>query len=158
MGMTNLFALGRSVAGDIARRFRPAQTDLVPQRAITDASLFAASKAKPEPGAPATGRPSPFGLATAVTGFVKPKRSWFGWLWGGNRRRDPVRLVQGELLLQNVRPVRNDLVNDDVALVERRQSKVLYQTPEIASARDDQGHAWNRLRGRKLENLVVKTD
>lgn len=86
------------------------------------------------------------------------RRSWFGWLWGGNRRRERGRLIQSEMPLQSVRPVRNNLRDEAVALVERRQSKVLWETPSSSAPRADQGHAWNRLRGRRLENLVIKPD
>ena len=94
----------------------------------------------------------------AMSPSTPARRSWFGWLLGRNRRRDGGPLVQGELLLQNVKPLRNSLRDDDVALVERRQSKVIWESPVAKATCDDQELAWNRLRGRRLENLVVKPD
>lgn len=94
----------------------------------------------------------------AMSPSTPARRSWFGWMFGRNRRREGGPLVQGELLLQNVKPVRNSLRGDDVALVERRQSKVIWESPVAQAASDDQELAWNRLRGRRLENLVVKPD
>ena len=94
----------------------------------------------------------------ALSPSTPARRSWFGWLLGRNRRREGGALVQGELLLQNVKPVRNSLRDDDVALVERRQSKVIWESPVAKATCDDQELAWNRLRGRRLENLVVKPD
>lgn len=131
----------------------------------SETSLFAAPKA---PETVSTGRPSePAGGPMPAPKLAplpqlpasKPKRSWFGWLMGGNRRRTDGRLVQGELRLQNVRPLQNNLRDDDnLTVVERTKGKVLYQTPSMATHRDDQNHAWDRLRGRKIENLVVKPD
>lgn len=94
----------------------------------------------------------------AMSPSTPARRSWFGWMFGRNRRREGGPLVQGELLLQNVKPLRNSLRGDDVALVERRQSKVIWESPVAQAASDDQELAWNRLRGRRLENLVVKPD
>ena len=94
----------------------------------------------------------------AMSPSTPARRSWFGWMFGRNRRREGGPLVQGEFLLQNVKPVRNSLRDDDVALVERRQSKVIWESPVAKAASDDQELAWNRLRGRRLENLVVKPD
>lgn len=83
------------------------------------------------------------------------RRSWFGWLWGRNRRRDASsRLVQGELLLTQVRPIRNDFRETDDHSV-RARAKVLYETPPAPERRDDQDHAWNRLRNRRTTSLVV---
>lgn len=94
----------------------------------------------------------------AMSPSTPARRSWFGWMFGRNRRREGGPLVQGEFLLQNVKPVRNSMRDDDVALVERRQSKVIWESPVAKAASDDQELAWNRLRGRRLENLVVKPD
>ena len=94
----------------------------------------------------------------AMSPSTPARRSWFGWMFGRNRRREGGPLVQAELLLQNVKPLRNSLRGDDVALVERRQSKVIWESPVAQAASDDQELAWNRLRGRRLENLVVKPD
>ena len=168
MGNTTLLAVGRSVVDAVKRDFRPVGTGSLPRFSKPEAGtantgLFAATNAAKNTGTVGPEKPagadatSP-SLFTTARAQAKPRRSWFGWLLGGNRRRENGRLVQGELLLQNVRPVRNDLRHDDLTLVERRQSKVLYETPATAAARDDQSYAWNRLRGRKLENLVVKPD
>lgn len=94
----------------------------------------------------------------AMSPSTPARRSWFGWMFGKNRRREGGPLVQGELLLQNVKPVRNSLRDDDVALVERRQSKVIWESPVAKVTNDNQELAWNRLRGRRMENLVVKPD
>ncbi|HRI15998.1 MAG TPA: hypothetical protein PLX89_23620 [Verrucomicrobiota bacterium] len=90
---------------------------------------------------------------------VRQRPSWFGWLWGRNRRRDASdRWVQGELLLQQVRPVRNDFRELSTASEPRRGSKVLYETPLTPERRDDQDHAWNRLRNRQPDSLHVSGD
>ncbi|HTH47966.1 MAG TPA: hypothetical protein VMB21_10675 [Candidatus Limnocylindria bacterium] len=175
MGITNLLALGRSVVGMGSKpAYRNARPGMLPTfgpaasgtgTGTSDPSLFAAPQTPEMPGtvnpaapvanAPAATQPRPF----AALPFLKPKRSWFGWLFGGNRRRTDGRLVQGEFRLQNVRPVQNTLRDDDsLTVVERPRAKVLYETPVVATPQHDQNHAWNRLRGRKLENLVVKPD
>lgn len=84
------------------------------------------------------------------------RRSLLGVLLGKNRRRgeSAPRMVQGELALKSVRPVRNDLRDDDVALVERRASRVIWETPVAATASDDQDLAWNRLRGRRERTVA----
>lgn len=65
-------------------------------------------------------------------------------------------MVQGELLLTQVRPVRNDFRDADPADgVDRARAKVLYETPPTPERRDDQDHAWNRLRNRRTASLVV---
>ena len=97
--------------------------------------------------------------ATVETlGNRRPRRSLFGWLLGRNRRRDAgARFVQGELLLQNVRPLRNDFRDGTAAPVSVRvKAKVLYETPPAPERRDDQDHAWNRLRNRRPASLEVK--
>ncbi|MBX3733846.1 MAG: hypothetical protein KF791_14790 [Verrucomicrobiae bacterium] len=111
----------------------------------------------------AAGGPTPHGgdsrALPASTRSRRPRRSWFGWLFGRNRRRDRGGLVQGELLLTQVRPVRNDFRDAD-ALEARSRSrgKVLYETPPLPVARDDQDHAWNRLRNRPRSSLVISVD
>jgi hypothetical protein len=139
----------------------------------------------PEPGLFGTKRPSPFATteaaseavprppelrlgpsATGLTATTEPrrvrrlKRTWFGWLLGRNRRRDlNGSLVQGELLLTQVRPVRNDFRDDDAGSgAARARSKVLHETPLIPERRDDQDHAWNRLRNRRVSPHVVGGD
>jgi hypothetical protein len=80
-------------------------------------------------------------------------------LLGQNRRREnTARLVQGELRLRDVKPVRNDLRDDDIALIERRASRVIWETPVADRPRDDQDLAWNRLRERRRTPAVVEPD
>ena len=81
-----------------------------------------------------------------------------GWLFGNSRRKETVRLVQGELLLQKVKPVRNDFRDEDQTPAARAKSRVLWETPRQDTPRDDQDHAYNRLRNRRPEALVVKAD
>lgn len=89
----------------------------------------------------------------------RSKKSWLGMLLGQNRRREnTARLVQGELRLRDVKPVRNDLRDDDVALIERRASRVIWETPVADRPRDDQDLAWNRLRERRRTPAVVEPD
>jgi len=165
MSMKTLLAVGRSVVGAVKRDFRPAGIGSLPHFSRTETGPFSTALIQGDAVKIGAGNIAKAGLMPAkpnasvgTPAWSKPSRSWLGWLFGGNRRRETGPLVQGELLLQNVRPIRNDLRNDDVALVERRQTKVLYETPPATSTRDDQGHAWNRLRGRRLEKLVVKGD
>ena len=174
MNWKNLFATGTGMAGLGTKPvYRPAERGSLPHfGAVPDGSdtgLFAA-KAGPIAGPVAKdtsvlGAPADKALAAPTATSImatrretKARRSWFGWLFGGNRRREIGPLVQGELSLQNVRPLRNTLRDDDIALVERRQSKVIWETPAAGTTRDDQGHAWNRLRGRRLDKLVVDPD
>jgi hypothetical protein len=100
--------------------------------------------------------------APAAAQSPKPARtraSWFGWLWGRNRRRDSAgRWVQGELLLQQVRPVRNDFRDSMAPAESRRRPKVIYETPLMPERRDDQDHAWNRLRNRHPASLQVSSE
>ena len=174
MNWKNLFATGTGMAGLGTKPvYRPAERGSLPHFGAApdgpDTGLFAA---KVDPiagpvakdtnvlGAPADKAPAA-PIATSVMATrreTKARRSWFGWLFGGNRRREIGPLVQGELSLQNVRPLRNTLRDDDIALVERRQSKVIWETPGAGTTRNDQGHAWNRLRGRRLDKLVVDPD
>lgn len=87
------------------------------------------------------------------------RRSWFGWLFGNSRRKEKsVRLVQGELILQRVKPLRNDFRDDENASAPRGKAQVLWETPRQDAPRDDQDHAWNRLRNRRTDSLVVKAD
>lgn len=85
--------------------------------------------------------------------------SWLGWLAGRNRRRDNAdRWVQGELLLRQVRPLRNDFRDESDSASGRRNPKVLYETPPTPERRDDQDHAWNRLRNRRSATVVTPGD
>lgn len=138
--------------------------------------------AVPQPGAtipaapalfdpPAMGRPAELRLAPGSDGLRataspmapqvqrRARRSWFGWLTGRNRRRDGSgRLVQGEFLLTQVRPVRNDFRDADDPGEGRSRAKLLYETPPSPQRRDDQDHAWNRLRNRRPGSMVVSGD
>jgi hypothetical protein len=170
MGLSNLLAVGRSMVG-FGRKpaYRAAEPGLVPkfEPSVTgntsDTGLFASAKVStPTDPAKATNPLSSTKTAATLTfakTVSKPKRSLFGWLLGGNRRRTNERLVQGEFRLQNVRPLQNSLRDDDsLTVVERRDPKLLFQTPPAAPTKDDQDHAWSRLRGRNQASLVVKPD
>lgn len=103
--------------------------------------------------------PSSSGGRPAARPSGRPRRSWLGWLTGKNRRREnPARLVQGELLLRQVRPLRNDFREDPGEAAGRRSFKVLHETPPLPERRDDQDHAWNRLRNRRPASQVVSAD
>ena len=170
MGLSNLFAVGRSMVG-LGRKpaYRTAEPGLVPmfkQPVIgntADTGLFSSANAKAatDPVKPANQALStkPASTLTFADSIFKPKHSFFGWLWGGNRRRVDGRLVQGEFRLQNVRPLQNSLRDDDsLTVVERRDPKVLFQTPPAAPTNDNQDHAWRRLRDRNKAGQVVKLD
>ena len=169
MDWTNLLAAGRSVAGLGGKpAYRKAERGSLPRFEAgptgADTGLFAANNPpNAQSGTTGTSTLDPLSGVSASAArpmslLPKARRSWFGWLFGGNRRRETGPLVQGELSLQNVRPLRNTLRDDDIALVERRQSKVIWETPAAGTTRNDQGHAWNRLRGRRLDKLVVDPD
>lgn len=102
--------------------------------------------------------PVPDPVPNRAIPLPRARRSLFGWLLGENRRRESVRLVQGELRLQNVRPIRNDFRDEEPASVGRPKPVVLHETPRPEARPDDQDYAWNRLRGRRPESLVVKAD
>ncbi|MCW5557710.1 MAG: hypothetical protein KIT22_07750 [Verrucomicrobiae bacterium] len=133
-------------------------------------SAEAASTAPAQPHAPALARPAELRLtpgadglralaAPVAQGNRRVRRSWFGWIFGRNRRRDgSARLVQGEFLLTQVRPVRNDFRDTEGEDASRLRGKVLYETPPAPQRRDDQDHAWNRLRNRRPGSLVVSGD
>ncbi len=88
-----------------------------------------------------------------------PQRSWVGVLLGQNRRRDDrARMVQGEFRLRDVKPIRNELREDDIAVIERRTSRVIWETPVADRQRDDQDLAWNRLRERRRAPVLVQSD
>lgn len=84
-------------------------------------------------------------------------RSWFGWLFGNSRRTEPARLIQTELLLQKVKPVRNDF-RDEAPAGARPKPTVLWETPAKEAPSDDQHHAWNRLRNRRPASMVVNAE
>ncbi len=102
--------------------------------------------------------PTPMAALPKPPASSRRRQSWFGWLFGNSRRHESVRLVQGELLLQQVKPVRNDFRDDDHPAPARAKPRVLWETPRQDAPRDDQDHAWNRLRNRRTDSLVVKTD
>lgn len=114
---------------------------------------------------PAELRPAPGADGLRATAAPKAqanrrvRRSWFGWIFGRNRRRDSSgRLVQGEFLLTQVRPVRNDFRDAEDEGASRSRGKVLYETPPTPERRDDQDHAWNRLRNRRPGSMVIPAD
>ncbi|MEN9776485.1 MAG: hypothetical protein RIS24_185 [Verrucomicrobiota bacterium] len=67
-----------------------------------------------------------------------------------NQRTPNRNLIQGELQLPAVTPLRNDLVEDDVELVRRRrETRLLHETrPPGAGGTHDPELAVNRLRSR----------
>jgi hypothetical protein len=67
-------------------------------------------------------------------------------------------MVQGEFRLRDVQPVRNELREDDIAVIERRTSRVIWETPVIERQRDDQDLAWSRLRERRRAPVLVQSD
>ncbi len=67
-------------------------------------------------------------------------------------------MVQGEFRLRDVQPVRNELREDDIAVIERRSSRVIWETPVIERQRDDQDLAWSRLRERRRAPVLVQSD
>ncbi len=81
-----------------------------------------------------------------------------GWLGGRNRKRDSVRsLVPRDVLLRQVRPVRNGLEEETVGK-GRRSSLLLHESARMPVRSDDQDNAWNRLRNRRQQTLVVSGD
>ena len=85
----------------------------------------------------------------------RKKLGWFQrllslrWLPLGNRRKRSS-LVQSEMLLQETRPLRHDLGEDDVELVRRRRSKVIYESQPVPTVPKqlDTENAYARLRNR----------
>ena len=106
-----------------------------------------------------TGQPNPLsplhrtsGLGGVPIGSVKAlpetlARRFFSF---ENQRLPARNLIQGELQLPAVTPVRNDLVEDDVELVRRRrETRLLHETrPPGAGGTHDPELAVNRLRNR----------
>lgn len=88
----------------------------------------------------------------------------FRVLLDGNRRRDDA-MARGtsrqmEMRLHDVKPVRNSLFDDDVEVVKRSRSRLIYETPGEAGPAGrkmeaESDRAWERLRGRRLETLRV---
>ena len=113
---------------------------------ILPGALFLASSGT----GPATGRrPGLVGRLAA---------SLLGWVGGRNRKRDSGRgLVPRDVLLQQVRPVRNDLGGETTGKA-RRSSVLLHESARVPVRSDDQDNAWNRLRNRRQKTLVVSGD
>lgn len=81
-----------------------------------------------------------------------------GWIGGRNRKRDSIRsLVPRDVLLRQVRPIRNSLEEDAVGK-GRRPSLLLHESTRMPVRSDDQDNAWNRLRNRRQQMLVVSGD
>jgi len=144
----------------LPRLFRGSPDPRIPAR-----TPFGAEAASTAPARPAELclTPGAEGLRATAAPMVQTnrrvRRSWFGWIFGRNRRRDGSgRLVQGEFLLTQVRPVRNDFRDAEHDGASRSRGKVLYETPPAPERRDDQDHAWNRLRNRRPGSLVVSGD
>lgn len=103
-------------------------------------------------------RPSGTGAREARAGFNP-----FRVLLDGNRRRETGAAGisrQLEMRLHDVKPVRNSLFDDDVEVVKRSRSRLIYETPgETGPARRkmevESDRAWERLRGRRLDTLRV---
>ena len=106
-------------------------------------------------------------LASSGTGPAAGRRpgavsrlaaSLLGWVGGRNRKRDSVRnLVPRDVLLRQVRPVRNGLEEETVGK-GWRSSLLLHESARIPVRSDDQDNAWNRLRNRRQKTLVVSGD
>ena len=81
-----------------------------------------------------------------------------GWVGGRNRKRDSVHgLVPRDVLLRQVRPIRNDL-GEGAGAGLARSSRLLHESARVPVRADDQDHAWNRLRNRRHQTLVVSGD
>jgi len=88
---------------------------------------------------------------------------WKPWTWF--RRDEPVRITRSaqqlEMILGAVKPVRNPLHDDDVALVKRRAgSKLLHESSSPSTLRPaverESDRAWKRLRNRRVGDLKVE--
>lgn len=102
------------------------------------------------------------GSATATaarSGLVRRTVSaLIGWLGGRNRKRESSRsLVPRDVLLRQVRPIRNDLGEESVSR-RTRSSRLLHESARVPVQADDQDHAWNRLRNRRQSTLVASGD
>lgn len=114
-------------------------------------------------GRPTDGPRSGFPLPGGVPlGSVKalPETLARRFLSFENQRSPQRDMVQGELQLPAVNPVRNDLLEDDVELVRRRrESRLLHETrPPGAAGTHDPELAVNRLRNRApmAQRLVAR--
>lgn len=98
--------------------------------------------------------------ATAVRSGVlrRTVSALIGWLGGRNRKRESSRsLVPRDVLLRQVRPIRNDLEEGAVAR-GTRSTRLVHESARVPVQADDQDHAWNRLRNRRQSTLVVFGD
>lgn len=98
----------------------------------------------------------------ATESGVALRRWWKPWTW--LRRDAPVRITRSaqqlEMILGNIKPVRNPLVDDDVAVVRRRgDARVLHETAapsgRRAAVEEESDRAWRRLRERRVDHLKV---
>ncbi|HTI71976.1 MAG TPA: hypothetical protein VMF06_18520 [Candidatus Limnocylindria bacterium] len=116
--------------------------------AVTDTDLFRQKAMGTGLGTPAK--------AVGRQGWLR-RVLGFRWLPLGNQRKGRP-WVQTEMLLQGTTPLRHDLVEDDVALVRRERSKVIYESGPAAPTppRFDNSAAYERLRNRApLASRVV---
>ena len=114
---------------------------------ILPGAIFLASSGK----APASGGGRPGTVGRFVSALI-------GWLGGRNRKRDSARsLVPRDVLLRQVRPIRNDLEEESGGR-GARSSRLLHESSRVPVRTDDQDHAWNRLRNRRHQTLVVSGD
>ena len=98
--------------------------------------------------------------ATAVRSGVlrRTVSALIGWLGGRNRKRESTgSLVPREVLLRQVRPIRNDLEEMSVSKAAG-SSRLLHESARVTVRADDQDHAWNRLRNRRQSTLMVSGD
>ncbi len=104
--------------------------------------------------------PNPF-----RTPEVAKARWWSPGRWFARREtahvvRSPQQL---EMILGAVKPVRNTLVDDDLEVVRRKgASRLIYESKPVgaqgARMEAESDRAWERLRGRKLDQLKVHAD
>jgi hypothetical protein len=88
------------------------------------------------------------------------RRRWWGWWKKDKIVCSPQQL---ELLLNTVQPVRNTLFDEDVDVVRRSRSRVIYETkPDAAVTQarleEESDRTWERLRGRRFATLKTHSD
>ena len=91
---------------------------------------------------------------------------WRPWTW--LRRAEPTAFARSprqlEMILGAVKPVRNGLVDDDVAMVARGGAgRLLHETRSRTGAmeaamREESNRTYERLRGRRMEAMRVDGD